>query len=45
MTCLLNSVGCGCQFAVVGRLLNKKAREAGLGNELPSEWFTAVLES
>ena len=42
---MVNIVGCGYQFAVVGYVLNKKAREAGLGNEIPSDWFTAVPES
>lgn len=45
VSCMVNSVGCGYQFAVVGYVLNKKARAAGLGNELPSHWFTAVPES
>jgi hypothetical protein len=42
---MVNSVGCGYQFAVVGYVLNKNAREAGIGNELPSDLFTAVPES
>lgn len=45
ISCMVNSVGCGYQFAVVGYLLNKRAREAGIGTEIPSDWFTAVPES
>jgi ornithine cyclodeaminase/alanine dehydrogenase-like protein (mu-crystallin family) len=45
VSCMVNSVGCGYQFAVVGYLLNKKAREAGLGNEVPTDWFTALPEA
>ncbi|MEE8334119.1 MAG: ornithine cyclodeaminase family protein [Alphaproteobacteria bacterium] len=45
VTCMVNSVGCGYQFAVVGYLLNKKAREAGLGNDVPTDWFTALPEA
>jgi len=45
VTCMVNSVGSGYQFSVVGYLLNKKAREAGIGNEVPSSWFTATPES
>ena len=44
ITCMVNSVGCGYQFAAVGYLLNKKARERGIGLELPSSLFTSVPE-
>ena len=44
ITCMLNSVGCGYQFAVMGYLLNKRAREQGIGHEVPSDWFTSVPE-
>jgi ornithine cyclodeaminase/alanine dehydrogenase-like protein (mu-crystallin family) len=44
ITCMVNSVGCGYQFAVVGYLLNKKAREKGIGLELPSQLFTSAPE-
>jgi alanine dehydrogenase len=45
ISCMVNSVGCGYQFSVVGHLLNKKAREAGVGVELPTELFTAAPEA
>ena len=40
VSCFLNYVGLGYQFAAVGALLYRKAREAGAGRELPTEWFT-----
>ena len=32
--------GLGIQFAAVAQLVLERAREAGLGRELPTEWFT-----
>ena len=40
VTCFLNNIGLGYQFAAVGSLVYRKAREAGLGHELPTDWFT-----
>lgn len=40
ITCFINNFGLGYQFAGVGALVYKKAKEAGLGRELPTEWFT-----
>ena len=45
VTCMVNSVGCGYQFAVVGHVLYRRAREAGIGVELPTQMFTAVPEA
>lgn len=39
-TCFLNLTGIGLQFAAAGAALYGKAREAGRGRELPTEWFT-----
>jgi ornithine cyclodeaminase/alanine dehydrogenase-like protein (mu-crystallin family) len=39
-TCFVNLPGTGLQFAAVGTALYRKARAAGLGRELPTEWFT-----
>jgi alanine dehydrogenase len=39
-TCFLNLTGIGLQFAAVGAAFYRKAREAGRGHELPTEWFT-----
>src|SRR5258706_989232 len=39
VTCFLNNIGLGYQFAAVGALVYRKAREAGLGRELPTGLF------
>jgi alanine dehydrogenase len=36
----VNNIGIGIQFAAVGELAYRRARERGLGQELPTEWFT-----
>jgi alanine dehydrogenase len=40
VTCFLNNIGLGYQFAAAGAAVIRKAREAGLGHELPTDWFT-----
>jgi len=40
VTCFVNNVGLGYQFAAAGSAIYKKAREAGLGHDLPTDWFT-----
>lgn len=35
-----NNLGAGIQFAAVGALVYRKAKERGLGRDLPTEWFT-----
>lgn len=35
----LNTFGPGTAYAAIGALLLRRAREKGLGRELPSEWF------
>jgi ornithine cyclodeaminase/alanine dehydrogenase-like protein (mu-crystallin family) len=40
VTCFLNNIGLGYQFAAAGAIVYRKAREAGLGHELPTDWFT-----
>lgn len=40
ITCFINDLGLGLQFAAVGGLVHRKAKEAGIGNELPTDWFT-----
>ena len=40
VTCFLNNIGLGYQFAAVGALVYRKARERGLGHDLPTDWFT-----
>ena len=39
ITLYLNSGNQGLQFAAVGSVVYKKAKEQGLGRELPTEWF------
>ena len=40
MTCFLNPLGLGYQFAAVGSVIYKRAKEQGRGHELPTDWFT-----
>jgi hypothetical protein len=40
VTAFINNLGMGYQFAAAGAVVYRKAREQGLGHELPTEWFT-----
>ena len=40
VTCFINNLGLGFQFAAAGAVVYRKARESGLGHELPTDWFT-----
>ena len=40
ISCFLNNLGMGYQFAAAGGAFYKKAKLAGRGHELPTEWFT-----
>ena len=40
VTCFLNNIGLGYQFAAAGAIVYRKAVEAGLGHDLPTDWFT-----
>ncbi len=40
VTCFINNIGLGYQFAAAGSLLYRKAKENGAGHDLPTEWFT-----
>jgi len=40
ITCFANNVGMGLQFAAAGAFMLRKARECGVGRELPDDWFT-----
>jgi ornithine cyclodeaminase/alanine dehydrogenase-like protein (mu-crystallin family) len=40
ITCFLNNIGLGFQFAAVGGVFYQRAKAAGLGRELPTDWFT-----
>jgi ornithine cyclodeaminase/alanine dehydrogenase-like protein (mu-crystallin family) len=43
ITCFLNNLGLGYQFAAAGAVVYRKAREQGLGHELPTDWFTQTV--
>jgi ornithine cyclodeaminase/alanine dehydrogenase-like protein (mu-crystallin family) len=43
VTCFLNNLGMGYQFAATGHLVFEKAKAAGLGRELPTDWFTETV--
>jgi ornithine cyclodeaminase/alanine dehydrogenase-like protein (mu-crystallin family) len=40
ITCFLNNIGLGYQFAAAGAVVYRKAMDSGLGHQLPTEWFT-----
>jgi ornithine cyclodeaminase/alanine dehydrogenase-like protein (mu-crystallin family) len=40
ITCFANNVGTGLQFAAAGAAMLRRAREAGVGTELPDDWFS-----
>jgi alanine dehydrogenase len=40
VTCFINNIGLGYQFAAAGALVYRKARESGTGHDLPTDWFT-----
>ena len=40
ITCFVNNVGTGLQFAAAGARVLAKARAAGVGTELPDDWFS-----
>ncbi|HEX9879141.1 MAG TPA: ornithine cyclodeaminase family protein [Candidatus Binatia bacterium] len=39
ITFFLNNIGTGLQFAAVGHAVYRRCREAGLGREVPTDWF------
>lgn len=40
ITVFLNNIGLGVQFAAVGARVIERARERGVGRDLPTDWFT-----
>jgi alanine dehydrogenase len=40
VTCFMNNIGLGYQFAAAGSVVYRKAKEGGIGHELPTDWFT-----
>ncbi len=43
VTCFLNNLGLGYQFAAAGSVIYRRAKEEGAGNELPTDWFTETV--
>lgn len=43
VTCFLNNLGLGFQFAAAGSVIYRRAREQGVGHELPTDWFTETV--
>jgi len=39
ITCFVNNIGLGIQFAAIGAAVVEKAKAKGLGREIPTEWF------
>ncbi len=40
VTCMLNFIGLGLQFAAAGARIYELAKDKGLGREIPTEWFS-----
>jgi ornithine cyclodeaminase/alanine dehydrogenase-like protein (mu-crystallin family) len=40
ITCFINNLGMGYQFAAAGAAVYRNARARGMGRELPTEWLT-----
>jgi alanine dehydrogenase len=40
VTCFVNNLGLGFQFAAAGAVVVANARKRGIGRELPTDWFT-----
>jgi alanine dehydrogenase len=40
ITCFMNNLGMGYQFAAAGSVVYRKAMEQGVGREFPTDWFT-----
>ena len=39
ITCFVNNIGIGLQFAALGAAAYQEARAKGIGNEIPTDWF------
>ncbi|HUK42623.1 MAG TPA: ornithine cyclodeaminase family protein [Candidatus Acidoferrales bacterium] len=39
VTCFINNIGLGIQFAAVGSAIYAEAKAKGVGREIPTEWF------
>ena len=43
VTCFLNNLGLGYQFAAAGSVVYKRAKEQNVGISLPTDWFTETV--
>jgi ornithine cyclodeaminase/alanine dehydrogenase-like protein (mu-crystallin family) len=43
VTCFLNNLGLGYQFAAAGSVIYKRAVEQNVGHALPTDWFTETV--
>jgi len=43
VTCFLNNLGLGYQFAAAGSVIYRRAKERSVGHELPTDWFTETV--
>jgi alanine dehydrogenase len=43
VTCFINNIGLGYQFAAAGSVVYRNAKGSGLGHELPTDWFTETV--
>ncbi len=43
VTCFLNNLGLGYQFAAAGSVIYKRAMEQNVGHALPTDWFTETV--
>lgn len=39
VTCFINNIGLGIQFAAVGSAIYQEAKAKGVGREIPTDWF------
>jgi len=43
VTCFINNIGLGIQFAAVGNAVYLAAKEKGIGREIPTDWFLETV--
>jgi ornithine cyclodeaminase/alanine dehydrogenase-like protein (mu-crystallin family) len=43
VTCFINNIGLGIQFAAVGHAVYLEARAKGVGREIPTDWFLETV--
>jgi alanine dehydrogenase len=43
LTCFVNTIGLGTQFAALGALAHERAKSRRLGHEIPTDWFLETV--